>query len=76
MKGIRIPQDWIVAVLIGVGVVAAFFITLPWPTLVVAGAAYLCSIVVSVRRYAFLARAAARLRESEPEDGPDQVVAP
>jgi CDP-diacylglycerol--serine O-phosphatidyltransferase len=76
MKGIRIPQDWIVAVLIGVGVVAAFFITLPWPTLVVAGVAYLCSIVVSVRRYAFLTRAAARLRESQPEDIPDQAAAP
>ncbi len=64
LKGVRIPQEQIVPVLIGVVLLAALLVTLPWATLVLLGCVYLVSIIFSVRRYAFLKRAAEQLRIS------------
>jgi CDP-diacylglycerol--serine O-phosphatidyltransferase len=48
LKRIRIPHQFVVPTLLGVGLMAAFFTTAPWPTLMAIGAAYLASIPVTV----------------------------
>jgi CDP-diacylglycerol--serine O-phosphatidyltransferase len=55
LKKFRIPHHFVMPTLLGVGVLAAFVTTAPWPTLVLIGALYLGSIPLTVR-------AAARLR--------------
>jgi CDP-diacylglycerol--serine O-phosphatidyltransferase len=62
MKGLRIPQEYIVPVLVGVATVAAMLVTMPWPTLAALGLVYLGSMPFSVRRYAHLKRQAAMMK--------------
>ena len=72
MKVVRIPQEYIVPVLVGVGLVATLLVTATWPTLVALGLIYVGSILFSIRRYAHLKRQAALMMgdvEDEPGSG-------
>jgi len=70
LKRIRIPHHLVMPTLLGVGIMAGFFTTAPWPTLAFVGAVYLGSIPLTVRAAA-RARRAAALRQAEPaEAGP------
>jgi CDP-diacylglycerol--serine O-phosphatidyltransferase len=65
LKPIRIPHEWVLPTLLGVGVMAGLFTTAPWPTLTFVGAVYVGSIPFTVRAYYRLRRAAvARNAES------------
>ncbi|MFV3131074.1 CDP-diacylglycerol--serine O-phosphatidyltransferase [Niveispirillum sp. KHB5.9] len=64
MKGLRIPQRYVVFVLLGVGATAAALVSAPWATLSVVGLAYIASIPFSARRYNVLAEEAAKLQEA------------
>ncbi len=71
LKGLRIPQRYVVFLLLGVGMTAAALVSAPWATLTVVGLVYLASIPFSARRYRALAMEAARLKgelEDEPVD--------
>src|SRR5947208_3361899 len=69
LKRIRIPNRFVLPTLLGIGIMAGFFSTAPWPTLTFVGAVYLGSIPLTVR--AARARRAAALRQAEPaEAGP------
>lgn len=57
-KRIRLPHHYVVPTLLGIGIVAAFFTTAPWPTLALVGIAYLGSIPFTVRAYNRMKRAA------------------
>lgn len=70
MKGLRIPQRFVVFVLLGVGVTAAALVSAPWTTLSFVGLAYIVSIPFSARRYKLLEAEAARLQESAAGDEP------
>lgn len=78
MKVVRIPQEYIVPVLVGVGLVATLLVTVTWPTLVALGLIYVGSILFSIRRYAHLKRQAALmmgvLDEEAPAAAPDTSV--
>jgi CDP-diacylglycerol--serine O-phosphatidyltransferase len=69
MKVVRIPQEYIVPVLVGVGLVATLLVTATWPTLVALGLIYVGSIPFSIRRYAHLKRQAALMMGIE-DDAP------
>lgn len=62
LKGVRIPNRYIVLVLVGVGLVGASLVSQTWLTLTVLGGAYLASIPFSVRRFRMLERKAAELK--------------
>lgn len=62
-KGLRVPQRYVVFVLLAVGLVAAALASAPWATLTVVGIGYIASIPFSARRYQALAAEAARLKE-------------
>src|SRR5436190_134419 len=49
LKRIRIPHQFVIPTLLGVGIMAGFFTTAPWPTLMFVGAVYLASIPLTVR---------------------------
>ena len=75
MKVVRVPQEYIVLVLVGVGLAATLLVTATWPTLVAAGLIYVGSIGFSIRRYAHLKRQATLLMEAgddPPVPPPDQ----
>jgi CDP-diacylglycerol--serine O-phosphatidyltransferase len=57
LKPIRIPHDFVLPTLLGVGVFAGLFTTAPWPTLTFIGAIYVGSIPLTVRAYYRLRRA-------------------
>src|SRR6266566_9453442 len=59
LKRIRIPHRFVIPTLLGVGVMAGFFTTAPWPTLTFVGAVYLGSIPLTIRAAARARRAAA-----------------
>jgi CDP-diacylglycerol---serine O-phosphatidyltransferase len=70
LKRIRIPHRFVIPTLLGIGVMAGFFTTAPWPTLTFVGAVYLGSIPLTIRAAA-RARHAAVSRQAEPaEAGP------
>ncbi len=70
LKRIRIPHQFVIPTLLGIGVMAGFFTTAPWPTLMFVGALYLGSIPLTIRA-ALRARRAAAARQAEPaEAGP------
>ena len=48
IKRIRIPPQFVVPTLLGIGVTTAFFTTAPWPTLTLVGIIYLISIPLTV----------------------------
>lgn len=76
MKGLRIPQRFVVFVLLGVGVAAAALVSAPWTTLAFVGLAYIISVPFSARRYKLLEAEAARLQErtAAEEPGPAASV--
>ena len=68
-KKVRVPNVWVLPVLLIVGLLAAFMVTEPWLTLVFLGFAYLGLIPVSVRAFRQLKRraeAVGRPIEQEP----------
>lgn len=57
LKRIRIPHQYVVPTLLGIGMMAAFFTTAPWATLMCIGAVYVASIPLTVRASRRLRRA-------------------
>lgn len=70
LKGLRIPQRYVVFLLLGVGIAAAALVSAPWATLTVVGLVYLVSIPFSAKRYRQLSMEAARLK-GELDDTPE-----
>jgi CDP-diacylglycerol--serine O-phosphatidyltransferase len=69
LKRIRIPPDFVVPTLLGIGLLAGLFTTAPWPTLTFIGAVYIASIPLTVRASLRLRRAA-EARRAEPTETP------
>jgi CDP-diacylglycerol--serine O-phosphatidyltransferase len=69
LKRIRIPPDFVVPTLLGIGLLAGLFTTAPWPTLTFIGAVYIASIPLTVRASLRLRRAA-EARRAEPSETP------
>ncbi|MGH7113221.1 MAG: CDP-diacylglycerol--serine O-phosphatidyltransferase [Stellaceae bacterium] len=67
LKRLRVPNHLVVPTLLGIGVLAAFVTTQPWPTLTAIGVAYVASIPLTVRASERLRRAAEG-RRSPPGD--------
>ncbi|MGH7048537.1 MAG: CDP-diacylglycerol--serine O-phosphatidyltransferase [Stellaceae bacterium] len=67
LKRIRVPHDLVVPTLLGVGVLAAFVTTAPWPTLTAIGIGYVGSIPLTIRAYRRLRRAAEARRQPAAE---------
>ena len=65
LKRIRIPNHLVIPMLLGIGVMTAFFTTAPWPTLTLVGAAYLASVPLTVRA-SYRIRRTAAARPPEP----------
>jgi len=59
MKRFRIPHNYVLPVMLGIAVVAAFLTTAPWPTLSAVGILYIASIPLTVRAFDRLRREAA-----------------
>jgi len=80
LKRIRIPPHLVMPSLLGVGVLAGFFMTAPWPTLTFVGALYIASIPLTIRAAARLRRAYEAAHKPEPAEAaaptPPAVVAP
>ncbi|WP_119459680.1 CDP-diacylglycerol--serine O-phosphatidyltransferase [Rhodospirillaceae bacterium SYSU D60014] len=55
-KRVKVPQHYVVPTLIGVGVFAAFLVSMPWVTLMTAGVVYVASIPLSYIAYRQLER--------------------
>lgn len=72
LKGLRIPQGYVIPLLVGVGLLAASLVTAPWQTLSLIGLLYLLSLPFSYRQFQRLKREARRLHgEAEPSsEGP------
>jgi len=49
LKRIRVPHQWVVPTLLGVGILAAFVTTAPWLTLTAIGIVYVGSIPLTIR---------------------------
>lgn len=59
LKKFHVPHDYVIPTLLGVGLLAAFASTAPWPTLFFVGLLYLGTIPLTVRSAMRLRRAAA-----------------
>ncbi|MGE5475023.1 MAG: CDP-diacylglycerol--serine O-phosphatidyltransferase [Bacteroidales bacterium] len=66
-KKVRVPNAWVLPILLIIGVLAAFLVTEPWKTLAVVGAAYVVLIPVSVRSFRRLREQAEGM--AQPGDG-------
>jgi len=75
LKQFRVPHRFVMPTLLGVGVLAAFATTAPWPTLTLIGLLYLGSIPVTIRAAARLRRAAEPARPAAGET-PALLAAP
>ena len=75
LKGVRIPNRYIVFVLVGVGLVGASLVSQTWLTLTALGCAYLASIPFSMRRFEMLERKAAEMK-AEAEGSAVPALAP
>jgi CDP-diacylglycerol---serine O-phosphatidyltransferase len=75
LKKFSIPHRFVMPVLLGVGLLAAFVTTAPWPTLVLIGTLYLGSIPLTMRAAA-RARRAAEPKKAERDQVPALLVAP
>jgi CDP-diacylglycerol--serine O-phosphatidyltransferase len=76
LKPIRIPQQWVVPSLLGIGVLAGFFMTAPWPTLTLIGVVYTASIPLTIRAY-YRAKAASEAgAKPEPAELPAPPIVP
>jgi CDP-diacylglycerol--serine O-phosphatidyltransferase len=76
LKPIRIPHDWVLPTLLGIGVFAGLFTTAPWPTLTFVGVVYVASIPWTVRAYYRLRRAAEARKTEAAEAAPAPAVQP
>jgi CDP-diacylglycerol---serine O-phosphatidyltransferase len=65
-KRFRVPADYVVPLLLGLAVLAAFLTTAPWMTLLVIGLGYLATIPLSIRSFSHLKKAAEALRAAAP----------
>jgi CDP-diacylglycerol--serine O-phosphatidyltransferase len=66
-KKVRIPNAWVLPILLIIGVLAAFLVTEPWKTLAAVGTLYLLLIPVSVRSFRRLKEQAERMSQVEVE---------
>jgi CDP-diacylglycerol---serine O-phosphatidyltransferase len=71
LKRIRVPHQWVVPTLLGIGVLAAFVTTAPWPTLTAIGVVYVGSIPLTIHSYYRLRRTA-----GSPRPAPEDATAP
>lgn len=62
MKRFRVPSEWVLPMLLGIGAIAAFVTTEPWLTLIALDLLYIGSIPLSIRSYRGLRRAAEEMR--------------
>jgi len=76
LKPIRIPHDWVLPTLLGIGVFAGLFTTAPWPTLTFVGVVYVASIPWTVRAYYRLRRAAEARKTEAADAAPAPPVQP
>jgi CDP-diacylglycerol--serine O-phosphatidyltransferase len=70
LKRIRISHHLVVPTLLGVGVLAAFVTTAPWPTLTAIGIVYVGSIPLTIRAHERLRRTAEARRSDPAEAAP------
>ena len=75
LKQIRIPNHLVVPSLLGIGVLAGFFMTAPWPTLTLIGIIYTGSIPLTIRAYYRLQAAAASETKAEVAELPAPAAA-
>lgn len=69
-KKVRIPNAWVLPILLIIGLLAAFLVTEPWKTLAVVGSAYVALIPLSVRSFRRLkAQAECMVQSDEPPAG-------
>jgi CDP-diacylglycerol---serine O-phosphatidyltransferase len=73
LKKFRIPHRFVMPTFLGVGLLAAFLTTAPWPTLVLIGMLYLGSIPLTVRA-AGRFRRAAEAKKAEATQAPVLLV--
>ncbi len=77
LKRIRVPHNWVIPTLLGIGVLAAFVTTAPWLTLTAIGIVYVGSIPLTIRAYYRQRRASgAPHSDTTPGDGPLAPPAP
>jgi len=74
LKKFHVPHDYVIPTLLGVGLLAAFASTAPWPTLFFVGLLYLGTIPLTVRSAMRLRRAAAK--KPEAAEAPALLAAP
>lgn len=67
MKRFRVPAQWVLPLMICVGLLAAFLVTEPWATFGLLGVVYLASIPFAVRSFRVLTARAASGIDAEPE---------
>ena len=75
LKKFHLPHEYVMPTLLGVGVVAAFATTAPWPTLFSIGVLYLATIPLTVRAASRLRRAA-EPKKADPAGAPVLLAAP
>jgi CDP-diacylglycerol--serine O-phosphatidyltransferase len=71
-KKVRVPNHWVLPVLLVVGALAAFLVTEPWLTLFVVGLTYMALIPVSIRAFRRLKREAEKVAEQPQPTNADQ----
>jgi CDP-diacylglycerol--serine O-phosphatidyltransferase len=77
LKRFHVPPHQMVPTLLGIGLIAAFATTAPWPTMLLLGLIYLASIPVTVRAGHLAARRAAAPKKPETaEAAPALIAAP
>ena len=75
LKKFRIPHHYVMPTLLGVGLLAAFLTTAPWPTLLLLGMIYLGSIPLTVHAAAQARRAAEPKKPEPPAAAPTLIAA-
>jgi CDP-diacylglycerol---serine O-phosphatidyltransferase len=76
LKKFHVPHHFVVPTLLGVGLLAAFATTAPWPTLFFIGLLYLGSIPLTMRAAGRLRRAAEPRKTETGEPAPALLTAP
>jgi CDP-diacylglycerol---serine O-phosphatidyltransferase len=76
LKKFHIPHHYVLPTLLGVGLLAAFVTTAPWPTLFLVGFLYLGTIPLTVRAAARLRRAAEQRKPTPGEEASALLAAP
>jgi CDP-diacylglycerol---serine O-phosphatidyltransferase len=75
LKKFHLPDHYVLPMFLGIGVLAAFLTTAPWPTLFVVGLLYLGTIPLTLREARRLRRAA-EVKKAEPAPSPALLAAP